>query len=263
MLIYRHHRCCDIIDIDDESGQWMPVEEDDENPTIVGLMTMAQRARCKIGGSYAIEGDRRFYFHWTEEGGFVFRTDDLRLALFRRARDGGLIELLPHLTVELAPAAYGDGRKMPGMCTFTVSDGDKVLVEVTYDAARYVRHYHGNFTMVPDEDLGDWDFFVAVERELVELRQIARARAAIEGAATQQAGCGECPVKPRTGEPAPRAGNWSCVYLPTGRWWLEQGEAAPPIDDSPCVWVWVPPWDENAAVSRAYTNEEIDAASGL
>ena len=140
---------------------------------------------------------------------------------------------------------------MPGMCTFTVSNGDKVLVEVTYDAARYVRYYLGNFTLVPDEDLGDWDFFVAVERELVELRQIARARAAIEGAATQQAGWGESPVTLRTGEPAPRAGNWSCVYQPTGRWWLEHGEAAPPIDDSPCVWVWIPPWDESAAVSRA------------
>jgi len=73
---------------------------------------------------------------------------------------------------------------------------------------------------VPDEDLSDWDFFVAVEREIVELRQLARARAAIEGGQTQQAGCGEPLVMLRSGEPAPRAGIWVCVYHPARRWQL-------------------------------------------
>lgn len=251
MLIYRHHTCCDIIDIDDKTGRWMPVEEDDDNPIIVGQMTMAQRAEFEIGGSYAIENDRRFYFHWTEQGELVLRTDDLRLALLRRAPDGGLIELRPHITVDLRPATYGDGRTMPGMCAFTVSDGDKVLIEALYDSARYVRYYLGNFTFVPDEDLGDWDFFVALERELVELRLLARTRAAIEGGRLQEAGRDEPPVTLRTGELAPRAGIWVGVYHPTRCRRLEQGEAAPAIDDSPCVWVWIPSWNDDAAVSRA------------
>jgi len=112
----------------------------------VGQMTMAQRAEFMVGGSYAIENERRFYFYWTEEGELVLRTDDLRLALFRRAPGGGLIELLPHFTVDLHPSTDGAGRKMPGMCNFTVSDGGKVLVEVLYDSAGYVRAYLGNTT---------------------------------------------------------------------------------------------------------------------
>lgn len=63
----------------------MPVEEHDPDPIIVGLMSMAQRAEFEIGGSYAIENYRRFYFYWMEAGTLLFRTDDLRLALFRRA----------------------------------------------------------------------------------------------------------------------------------------------------------------------------------
>lgn len=251
MLIYRHHTCSDIIDIDDKTGRWTPVEDDDDNPIIVGLMTMAQRAEFEIGGSYAVEDDRRFYFHWTEEGELVLRTDDLRLALFRRAPGGGLVEFFPQLEVELRPATYGDGRNMPGMCTFTVSDGSKRLVDVLYDSARYVRYYLGNFTFVPDEDLGEWDFFVAVEREFVELRTLARARAAIENGPAKQDTLGEPPVTLRSGEPAPRAGIWAGVHRPARRWHLEQGEAAPAIDDAPGILAWIPPWDDTAAVTRA------------
>jgi len=246
MLIYRHHTGGDKIDIDDRTGRWVPVEVED-GTIIVGLMSMGQRARFEVGGSYAIENDRRFYFFWNEEGELVLRTDDLRLALFRLAPNGGLVELLPQLSVELRPARYGDGRAMPGMSTFTVSDGGSTHIEVLYDSARYVRYYLGNFTFVPDEDLRDWDFFVAVERELIELRLLAGARAAAEGRHTPDDRSGAALVTLRTGEPAPRAGIWAAAHHLEHRRWLERGETMSAIDVPEDIWVWIPPWDDDAA----------------
>ena len=243
MLIYRHHTCVDVIDLDDRTGRWIPVDRNGDRPAIVGHMSMAQRAWSRIGGSYAIENDRRLYFFWNEEGELVLRTDDLRLALFRRAPDGGLVELLPQWSVDLCAARSGDGREMPGMSAFTVSDGDgDTLVELRYDSARYMRYYLGNFTFVPDEDLRDWDFFAALESELVELRLLARARAAAEGMYAQGDGCGEAPVTLRTGQAAPRAGTWAAVHHLQWRLRLERGDLAPDIEGASDTWVWFPPW---------------------
>ncbi len=242
MLIYRHHTCVDIIDLDDRTGRWTPVDRNGGRPIIVGQQSMAQRAWSRIGGSYAVENDRRFYFFWNEDGELVLRTDDLRLALFRRAPDGGLLELRPQLSVDLRPAHYGDGRAMPGMSTFTVSDGDgTTLVELLYDSARYIRYYLGNFTFVPDEDLRDWDFFVAFESELVELRILADARIVAEGAHARDTGRGKALLTLRTGQAAPLSGSWVAVHHLAWRIWLEQGDSAPDIEGVSDMWVWLPP----------------------
>ncbi len=230
MRIYRHHTAVDVIDLDDRTGRWTPVEADEGNPIIVGLMPIDYRADFEIRGSYAIENDRRFCFGWNEEGELVFRTDERRFVLFRRAPDGRLLDAAPDLHVALRPAS---GDEPPGTSTFTLSDGDgRRRVEVSYDAMRYRILYGSNFTFVPDEDLSDWDFFVHVERGIAELRILAHAD--------------ESEPVLRTGEPAPHAGIWAAVGRLGRRWYLEAGEAAPAIDGDPVCWVRMPEWkDEN------------------
>lgn len=176
MYIFAHHSAVDVIDLDDRSGHWAPVPDDDS--LMVGQMSMLQRADFSVRGSYTMEHGKRCAFYWTDDGELVFRTpDECRFALFRREAGGTLIDLMPGLAVGLQPAATGDCHPLPGMSTFSLTGANGVsLFAITYDAARYVLAYRSNFTFTPDEDLGDWDFFVAVKRAVDELAAIARSQ---------------------------------------------------------------------------------------
>lgn len=171
MYIYRHHTAADIIDFDDNSGAWTPVEEDEENPIIVGHMAMIHRAQFPIRGSYTIEDDKRYCFYWTESGELVFRTDAHRFALFRYDSAGSLTDLAPSLQATLEPATDGEGGPIPDKSTFTLIDGNgRALFHMSYNAQPYLQYYASNFTFAPDEDLSDWDFFIHVKRSIDGLR---------------------------------------------------------------------------------------------
>lgn len=241
MLIYRHHTAVDKIDLNDRTGNWVPVEERDDDTLMVGLMTMAQRADYVIRGSYTIENDKRCSFYWNDDRELVFRPpDNRRLVMMRREAGARLVDLMPGMTVQLQPATYGDGRAMPGMSTFRLTDaGGVVLFEQTYDSERYLQFYLGNFSFVPDEDLSDWDFFVFVKCSLEELKKIALASAPPDASKAASAGDGDEMVVADTGSACPRAGLWVPSHRLDVRRKLALGEAMPDLDGRAETWVWV------------------------
>lgn len=241
MYIFRHHTADDLIDLDDRTGNWVSVEERDDDTLMVGLMTMAQRADYVIRGSYTIENDKRCSFYWNDDRELVFRPpDNRRLVLMRREAGARLVDLMPAMTVQLQPATHGDGRAMPGMSTFRLSDdGGVVLFEQTYDSERYLQFYLGNFTFAPDEDLSDWDFFVFVKRSLEELKKIALASAPLTAPKPPGAGAIDELVVADTGAACPRAGLWVPSNRLDVRRKLALGEAMPDVDGRAETWVWV------------------------
>lgn len=176
MYLFAHYTAADVIDLDDLTGNWAPILDDDDEPLMVGQMSMLQRADFSVRGSYTVEHEKRCFFYWTDDNELVFRTpDERRFGLFRRENDGKLIELIPGMSVDLQPALVHGCRALPTMSTFTLTGADgATLFAITYDSARYLQAYQSNVTFTPDEDLSDWDFFVAVKRAVDELTGIAR-----------------------------------------------------------------------------------------
>jgi hypothetical protein len=241
MYIYKHHTAVDVIDLDDHTGLWSPVPEQNGKPIMIGLMSMAQRVNDPIRGSYAIENEKRCCFYWTDDSELVFRTpSDERFCLFRRERDGLLIDLMPTVIAELQPSTYGDGRTIPDMSTFTLADAaGKTLFEISYNSSRYLQYYLGNFTNVPDEDLSDWDFFVAVKRAIEELKIIAKSCAAISADEPTTAALAAGVVIAETGTLCPRAGLWAACRHMEVRCKLTLGEKVPDVEDRRETWVWI------------------------
>lgn len=240
MLIYRHHTVDDIIDLDDKTGHWLPIVEDKDNPIMVGVMPLAKRMNFVIRGSYAIENDQRYCLYWNDEQELVFRAEDKRFVWFKRGTDGGLMDLMGEVVLDLQPASYSDGRAIPNMSAFTLTDSHgKRLLEVIYDSQRYLEYYLGNYTFVPDEDLSDWDFFVAVKREVEELKILATAcEPRLPERKIHVASASALKII-QTGQMAPQAGDWAAVHHLDRRCWLDEGETAPDIDGQSEAWVWV------------------------
>jgi len=179
--IFHHSTVSDFIDIDVASGSWQLLPDDPDDPSVVGCASIVQRENTAVRGSYTVENGRRYSLFWTDEHELVFMTPySQRVRLFRRETNGALTDLAPRLRVQLEPATDDDGRDMPGMNRFTLHDPEGgVTHEVTYDAAAYVRQFGmaSMMSFIPDEDLGDWDFFVGAKQALDELKAIARAGA--------------------------------------------------------------------------------------
>lgn len=240
MLVYRHHTCDDKIDLDDYTGRWTLHVDDKDNPTMVGVMPLASRMNFEIRGSYTIENDKRYCIYWNDRQELIFRTPDERYVWFRRGLDGGLLDLMDGVTIGLQPATYADGRAMPNMSAFTLTDsrGERLL-EVIYDSQRYLEYYLGNFTFVPDEDLTDWDFFVYVKREVEELKHIATARALAAHEPQLAPSSASALIVIETGQKAPRMGDWAAVHHLDVRCWLDEGQTAPDVEGRSESWVWV------------------------
>ena len=181
VCIFHHSTVSDFIDIDVASGHWQPLPDDRDDLSVVGCASIVQRENASVRGSYAIENGRRYCLFWTDEPELVFMTPDSQcIRLFRRETNGALTDLAPRLRVQLEPATDDDGRDMPGMNTFSLHDPEGGIThEVTYDAVAYVRQFGMASMMIfiPDEDLGDWDFFVGARQGLDELTALARAGA--------------------------------------------------------------------------------------
>jgi hypothetical protein len=179
--IFDHSTVSDFIDIDVASGSWQLLPDDPDDPSVVGCASIVQRENASVRGSYTVENGRRYCLSWTDEHELVFMTPDSQyIRLFRREANGALTDLAPRLRVQLEPATDDAGRDMLGMNTFSLHDPEGGIThEVTYDAAAYVRQFGmaSMMSFVPDEDLGDWDFFVGAKQALDELKAIARAGA--------------------------------------------------------------------------------------
>jgi hypothetical protein len=177
--IFHHSTVSDFIDIDIATGHWQPLPDDPDELSVVGSTSIVQRENASVRGSYTIENGRRYCLFWTDEHELVFMTpDSQRVRLFKREANGALTDLAPRLCVQLKPATNGDGRDVPGMNRFTLHDPEGGTThEVIYDAAAYVRQFGmaSMMSFIPDEDLGDWDFFVGARQGLDELKALARA----------------------------------------------------------------------------------------
>lgn len=242
MHIYRHHTAVEVIDFDDQSGRWVPLEEDDENPIMVGQMAMIQRAHFSVRGSYTIEDDKRCYFYWTDHRELVFRGDNQRFVLFRYDTPGSLTDLEPTLQATLEPATYGDGRAIPDVSTFSLTDGNgRSLFRISYNSQRYLQSYLGNFTFVPDEDLSDWDFFVHVKRTIDELRILSRSIKPNTNNGQRAPAAGEHVVTAKTGDKAARAGLWVPLTVLDIRCKLDKGDAVSDLEGKDATWIWVGP----------------------
>lgn len=241
MYIYRHHTADDVIDLDDRTGLWHPVPEENGEPIFIGSMPVSMRADFSIRGSYTIENEKRCCFYWTDDGELVFRTpDNQRFCVFRRERGGLLIDLMPNVSVILQPATYGDGRAIPDTSTFSLVDAaGETLFEISYDSTRYLQYYLGNFTFAPDEDLSDWDFFVAVKRAVEELRIIARSCAVISADNPNSAALAANVVIAKSGTACPRAGVWVACHDLSERRMLSAGDPTPDVDGRQEAWVWI------------------------
>lgn len=177
--LYRHHTADDVIAFDDANCRWEPVPEEGAPP--VGARTLVQRIGEPVRGSYTIEGERRYCCYWTADGELVFREPSgLRFCLFRRDTRGRIVDLMPSVSADLVDAVHGDGSPVPHMSTFSLRDcfAPAPLFEVTYESSKYLLLYSVSlFTYIPDEDLSDFDFFVALRRAIDELKVVSRVHA--------------------------------------------------------------------------------------
>lgn len=236
MYIYQHYTFGEIIDLDDASGRWTPIEEDDNN--FPGVMSMAQRSTDNIRGSYTIENGKRYAFYWSAESRLVLRTpDDVRYELFERAASGAFINLMAGIKVELGAATFADGHANTGHSEFRLVAADgTVLVSVTYNSRKYMDLYLQDFTYAPDRDLSDWDFFVSVKREIEAMTELAGpAPVSVPKAATLT----DASVTAQTGELCPKSGDWVVSDRLHARVQASAGERMPPLGELDVTWVWV------------------------
>ncbi|MCD2518427.1 hypothetical protein LQ564_19175 [Massilia sp. G4R7] len=238
--LYRHHAADDIIAFDDATGRWEPAPEEGAPPA--GAMTLVQRIGEPLRGSYTIEDGRRYCCYWTAGEELVFREPSgRRFSLFRRDARGRIVDLMPSVSADLIDAVHGDGSPLPNMSTFSLRDcfTPAPLIEVTYDSGKYLLLYSVSlFTYVPDEDLGDWDFFVALRRAIDELKLVARVHAlGVDMPPEELAGWGI--VAAPTGAACPAPGWYIAAERIALRCRPAAGERLPDIDGDRGLWVWV------------------------
>ena len=240
LKLYRHHTADDVIAFDDATGHWEPVPEASAPP--VGPLTLVQRIGAPVRGSYTVEDERRYCCYWTADEELVFREPSgRRFSLFRRDARGRIVDLMPSVSANLLGAVHGDGSPVPNMSTFSVRDcfAAAPLFEARYESNKYLLLYSVSlFTYVPDEDLGDWDFFVALRRAIDELKLVSHLHALGDDAPPDVlAGWGI--VAASTGAACPRPGWYIAADRIELRCLPAAGETLPDVDGYRGLWVWI------------------------
>lgn len=242
MWLNRHHTCGDIIDLDHLTGRWRPVDEG-EKPAGASVL-----ADLPVYGSYEIEDGKCYYKYWTDDNAFVFRTPENQVfEICRKTSDGKIIESQPGLHAEIADSQYSDGRVRQGFSDFRLLDkDDKLLYELSYNSAFYLRLYGSDFTAASMvEDLSDWDFFVALKGGIeIFAERAASGRIAMTYNIDGSARIGAETVKSddvlsaRTGETCEKTGVWAVTDDIRGTARVEKGAPLPSYNDSSVLWVW-------------------------
>jgi len=163
--LYNHFSAGDFLDIDDASGACTPVPADCEE--VAGALAIAHRHGDPIAGSYTIEDGHLYALYWADGETLVLRTPDgRRHALFKRVDERRFVCLAAGLHASITPSAahgYSDFRLL--------GQGGTVLHACSYNALRYQYAMGMNFSAV-DEDLSDWDFFVALQEGIDALAKM-------------------------------------------------------------------------------------------
>lgn len=243
MYIYRHHSADELLDLDDSTGIAVQVTESDGEKIWAGSTPLALRARHKVRGSYTIEAGRRCACYWNDEHELVFLTPDReRFVLFQIGADGRVQARMPGTGIDLAPAIDSDGKQIAGFSRFILADGSgRSFFEIVYESMAYLTLFGLNsmLAFVPDEELSDWDFFVAVERTVDELGAIARASESLSAENPFAAALAAGVVTADTGACCGRTGLWAACRQPEERCVRSLGELMPQAGGQDDTWVWV------------------------
>lgn len=243
MYIYQHHSAEELLDLDDSTGIAVPLTESDGVKPWAGPTPLALRARHEVRGSYTIEAGRRCACYWNDERELVFRTPDgERLVLFQIGADGRVQERMLGVRANLVPAIDSDGKEVAGFSKFMLADGSgRSCFEIVYESMSYVALFGLNsmLAFVPDEELSDWDFFVAVARTVDELSAIARASASLSAENPFAAALAAGVVTADTGACCGRTGLWAACRQPEERCVRRLGEPMPQAGGQHDTWVWV------------------------
>lgn len=247
MWIYRHHSCSDVINLDEESGRWQPVADDDRPR--VSALGMVHRDSYPICGSYTIEDKQRYCMYWADGKRFAFMLPNGKVVDICRKHPSGRIEILTSgIHCEIEPARNLDGRLHQGFNRVRLLDGqENSLFELTYNADRYLRLYSSDFTAASAvQDLSDWDFFYALKDAIqhfseqaktgrLELSFTANHEAWIEDRKVHQDDLIYC----ETGKACPRSGVWAAVDDLRATVTLRKGDLAPAArQGAVTTWVW-------------------------
>lgn len=173
MRLHRHHTRNDIVTLDILLS----------NAPVAGSGSLAITGSGAAGtsttrGSYIEAGPLRCLAYWTHDERFVFQTSDgYACEIAYKAPDGRMHASQPGLQCIITPLPRtAQGR--PGMSEVAlVSAQGEVLYRITYNAEYYRRLHAFDFTAASSEqDLSDWDFFVALKKRIDEAAQGSAAQ---------------------------------------------------------------------------------------
>lgn len=246
MYIYKHHTSSDVIDLDPDTGRWAPVADADR--PLVGALGVTYRDTYPIRGSYTEEDGKRYCMYWTNDRQFEFLPANQRpILICRRSPDGStkMNDLGIRCTTE--PAKYSDGRLRQGFSKFKLVDGaGHALFELTYNSDVYLQMAGADFTSASGfEDLGDWDFFVALKNAIdtlndeastgrIELRFSDDDTALIHGERISR----DDLLYAESGSQCTRAGIWAVADDLRHFARFNQGEKLPRHQERDVQWVW-------------------------
>lgn len=241
MQIYRHHTADDTIELDQSTGLWHYVEEDDA--VSPGELAIAWRHSYPVAGSYTIEEGHRYCMYWSAAKVLLLRTpDEKEYPLFRYLGGQRYQDLRHGMRVELGAAHERDGSTRAGYNTLRLVGADgSVLHEMSYHAQPYLDLYLSDFT-AGDRDLGSWDFFVDLKRGIEEMEGMSEpgadeAHNAVPARPLPDTGAAL--LQARSGQPCPQAGSWVIADRLAARRRFAQGEPLPEHEGQPVTWLWV------------------------
>lgn len=245
MWLYQHHTLDELIDLDPSTLATRPVQ-DHEKPAHARVLE-----DLPVQGSYTVESGHRYYKFWTSDDTYVFAADDgFILPMCRQRPDGTTQMLVPGLHVRIDPVSREDVGYEPGLSTVRIEDGNGQLLYTTrYNATLYRRLHENDLTAAAiDQDLSDWDFFIALQRGLDVLneRAVTNARPLMVNDDQQADIDGELRsvddlLMARTGEFCPRAGVWACIDDLNATATLAEGDSIPDNRGRDSNWVWSRP----------------------
>jgi hypothetical protein len=237
MHIYQHYTCGEVIDLDNETGAWRYLDED-EHSSPSGL-SIANRHSYPVSGSYTIENEKRYCLYWTPEKILIFRTpDEKQYRLFKYLGEDKYFNLMDDMKVELVPSTFAGGRARQGYSDFRlVSIDNQVLLELSYFSQKYLNFYANDFIYTADQDLTDWDFFVALKVGVEEM--VSKSLAMPE--VSQKSEPINSNLRVQGGQNCPQCGYWFAPAQANSHRFFKQNEIMPSFDGSTygaTIWQW-------------------------
>jgi hypothetical protein len=237
MHIYLHHSGDDVIDLNSQTGAWGYLK-DDEHASLNEL-AIAYRHSDPINGTYTIENEKRYCLYWTPEKILILRTpDEKQYRLFKYLGEDKYLNLMDGMQVELLPSTFTDGRARQGYSDFRLINNDgHVLHELSYFSQKYLNFYANDFTFVPDRDLTDWDFFVALKAGVEDMvsKSVAMPEVALKNDSTN------LNLRELGGQACSQNGYWFTPAKADSRRYFKQGDIMSIFDSSTfgaTIWQW-------------------------